>query len=187
MRICRLLLLTSFYSLAVFCQEPGRNTVTIGVGVGVPTGGEETYITSVLPDSAAFSASYEYRLFKYFAPEVSVVNLIPAIQNYDPHQQFPPDRVRVTLLSFGGRGIAPLRQGRTEIFAGAAAVYVSTSDPELLGYGSTSWLWQINGGGRFAIDRHKHFWIGPTARFSRDAGRPTQEWISLTGDFGFRF
>ena len=39
---------------------------------------------------------------------------------------------------------------------------------------------------RIAIDKRGHFWIGPTVRFSRDGGRPTQEWVSLTGEFGFR-
>jgi hypothetical protein len=187
MRMFRFFLLTSFCLLSVFCQDSGRNTVTVGVGGGFPAGGEEVYVTYGLPNSAAFSASYEFRLFKYFAPEVSVVNLIPATPNQDPHYSVPPDRVRVTLLSFGGRGIAPLKQGRIELFAGAAAVHITSSDPELLDYGSASWLAQINGGGRIAIDKRRHFWIGPTVRFSRDGGRPTQEWVSLTGDFGFRF
>ena len=55
-----------------------------------------------------------------------MVNLIPKyITNYDPNQGPPsPERYRVTLFSFGGRGIAPLKlkQGRVELFAGAAAV-----------------------------------------------------------------
>jgi hypothetical protein len=29
--------------------------------------------------------------------------------------------------------------------------------------------------------------LAVTLRFSRDGGRPTQEWVSLTGDFGLRF
>src|SRR5580700_6080832 len=94
-------LLSFCFSLAAFGQDSGRNTISVGVGGGFPTGGEQTF-TYVVPSSAAFSASYEFRLFRYFAPEVSVVNLIPKyITNYDPHQgPLIPDRVRVTLFSF---------------------------------------------------------------------------------------
>jgi len=184
----RLFLLTLCLSQAVLCQDSGRNTISVGAGGGFPTGGEQTFTSSV-PGSAAFSASYEFRLFKYFAPEVDVVNLIPKyITNYDPNQGPPtPERYRVTLISLGGRGIAPLAQGRIELFAGAAAVHVSSSNSELFFYYSSRWIGQVNGGGRIAIDKGRRFWIGPTVRFSRDGGRPTQEWVSLTADFGFRF
>jgi len=93
----------------------------------------------------------------------------------------------VTLLSFGGRGIAPFERGRIELFAGAAAVRVFSSNSELFFYNSPHWIGQVNGGARIAIDERRHFWIGPALRFSRDGGRPTQEWVSLTADFGFRF
>jgi hypothetical protein len=175
--------------LAAFCQEDhGRNTFSVGVGGGFPTGGVETF-TSPVPNSAAFSAGYEFRLFKYFAPELGVVNLIPSyIMNFDSNGGPPtPERLRVTLWSMGGRGIAPLNHGRFELFAGAAAVYVSSSNSELFFYNSPRWIGQVNGGGRIAIDKRRRFWIGPTVRFSRDGGRPSQEWVSLTGDFGFRF
>lgn len=160
--------------------------VAIGAGGGFPTGGPQTS-TVVIPDSPAFSASYEFRLWKYFAPEVSIINLIPFVPQYGKFPR-PPLRQRVTLLSFGAHGILPVYQGRLELVAGAAAVHVSTSeDDELLFYNSPRWIWQANGGGRIAIDKRRHFWIGPTVRFSRDGGRPSQEWVSLTGDFGFRF
>jgi hypothetical protein len=185
----RLFLLIFCFPLAAICQEnPGRNTISVGAGGGFPTGGVETF-TSAVPSSAAFSASYEFRLFKYFAPEVGVVNLIPSyIMNFDPNAGPPsPERLRVTLLSLGGRGIAPLNHGRLELFAGAAAVYVSSSNSALFYYYSPRWIGQVNGGGRIAIDKRRRFWIGPTVRFSRDGGRPSQEWVSLTGDFAFRF
>src|ERR1700722_463100 len=180
------LLLTCCFSFAVFAQEGGRNMVTIGAGGGFPTGGELTS-TFGIPDSAALSASYEFRLCKYLAPEVSVINLIPLVPQYGEFPR-PPLRERVTLLSLGAHGILPLHQDRVELLAGAAAVHVSTShNEELLFYNSGRWIWQVNCGGRIAIDKRRRFWIGPTARFSRDGGRPSQEWVSLTGDFGFRF
>jgi hypothetical protein len=169
----RLLILASSCTLMAFSQEAGRNTVTIGVGGGFPSGGSFTHGFS---DSAAFSASYEFRLFRYLAPEAGVVNLIP-------NSQFGTfiTRERVTLISAGVRGIAPLRRGRIELFAGAGGAHGAVASL------SSNWLFQVNGGGRVAIDRRHRFWIGPTVRFSRDGGRPTEEWVSLTGDFGFRF
>jgi hypothetical protein len=183
----RIVLLTLFISMTALCQDSGRNTVSVGVGGGFPAGGENVFVTYGLPDSAAFSAAYEFRLFKYFAPEVGVVNLIPNIASYSGHGQTTFSRERVTLISFGGRGIAPLMGGRIELFAGAGGVHVSSSGALLIGYGATSWLAQVDGGGRIAIDKRRHFWLGPTVRFSRNVSRPTQEWVSLTAGFGFRF
>jgi hypothetical protein len=181
----RIFLLVCAFSFTVFGQW-GRSTFSIGAGGGFPTGGELTS-TSQIPDSAAFSASYEFRLFKYLAPEVGVVNMIPNVPQYGEFP-LPPARERVTLLFFGAHGILPLRQGRIELVAGAGAAHVfTTDDSELIYYNSPHTLWQINGGGRIALDKTRHFWIGPTVRYSRDGGRPTQEYISLTGDFGFRF
>jgi hypothetical protein len=176
-------------SIPLFSQDGGRSTITAGVGGGFPIGGRDVYLTgdNGIHNGAAFSGSYEFRLFKYLAPEVGVVNLIPMVDQFGKYPM-PPLRERVTLLSMGARGILPLKQGRIELFAGAAAVHVSSSDYYLgSGFSAPKWLWQISGGGRFAIDKRRRFWAGPTVRFSRDGGRPIEEWVSLTGDFGFRF
>ena len=118
-----------------------------------------------------------------------MVNMIPNVQQTDGGGfLLPPARARVTLLSFGAHGILPLKQGRIELLAGARGVRVFTSnDNEFLFYNAPRTIWQINGGGRIALDKRRHFGVGPAVRFSRDGGRPTQEWVSLTGDFGFRF
>jgi hypothetical protein len=122
----RLFLLSCCFAFPVFGHW-GRSTFSVGVGGGFPTGGELTS-TSQIPDSAAFSASYEFLLFKYLAPEVGVVNLTPNIpQNYKGYT-LPSLRERATLLSFGAHGIVPLRQGRIELSAGAGGVHVFTSN-----------------------------------------------------------
>jgi hypothetical protein len=181
----KLFLLSCYFSLSIFGQW-GRSTFSVGAGGGFPAGGELTS-TSQVPDSAAFSASYEFRVFKYLAPEVGVVNLIPNIPQSGRYP-LPSLRERVTLLSFGAHGILPLRDGRIELLAGAGGAHVFTSyDDYIFYYNAPRTIWQINGGGRIALDKRRRFWVGPTVRFSRDGGRPTQEWISLTGDFGFRF
>ena len=181
----RLLLLAASVTLAVFSQDAGRNTVMIGAGGGFPSGG---YRTDGISNGAAFSASYEFRVLKYLAPEIVVVNTIPNVTYGSKYGSYIM-RERVTLLSIGVHGIVTLRQGSIELFAGVGAAHLWSSDIELtvLGYQSPRWLLQVNGGGRVAIDRRRRFWIGPTVRFSRDGGRPTEEWVSLTGDFGFRF
>src|ERR1700733_12691006 len=97
------------FSFSAFAQWD-RSTVTVGAGGGFPAGGENVYRTSYLPDSAAFSAAYEFRLFKYLAPEVSIVNLIPLVPQFSEYPP-PPTRERVTLVSIGARGILPLHQG----------------------------------------------------------------------------
>src|SRR5580658_3508243 len=95
----RSFLLVCCFSLPVLGQW-GRSTFSIGAGGGFPTGGELTS-TSQVPDSAAFSAAYEFRLFKYLAPEVGVVNLIPNVPENNDGYPLPPSRARVTLMSFG--------------------------------------------------------------------------------------
>jgi hypothetical protein len=176
------------FSALAMAQIEGRSTVTVGVGGGFPTGGDLTS-TNHIPNSAAYSASYEFRLFKYLAPEVGLVNLTPYFPQFQAgNDLIPATRERVTLLSFGLRGILPLKQGRIELLAGVGGAHVFNSGYEdFVYYNASRTIWQINGGGRVAIDHRRRFWVGPTVRFSRDGGRPTQEWLSLTGDFGVRF
>ncbi len=183
MRIFRLFFFTSFVCLNAFSQD-GHSTVSIGAGGGFPAGG---YRTSQFSNSAAFSATYEFRFLRYIAPEVGLTNLIPNYTNFSEYGT-SVSRERVTLLSIGARGVLPLANGRVELFAGPGATHIWSSQAELTkGYQAPAWLLELDGGGRIAIDRGHRFWIGPTVRFSRDGGRPTEEWASLTGDFAFRF
>jgi len=184
MRKLRLLVLASYFSLIALGQEGGRNTVGIGAGGGFPSGG---YLTDGFYNAPAFSASYEYRVFRFLAPEVAVVNMLPNLLNGSEFGNYIT-RERVTLLTLGLRVVAPLVHHRVELFAGAGAAHVSSSYYELNGgLFSPDWLLQLDGGGRAALGRRHRFWIGPTLRFYRDGGRPTEEWVSLTADFGFRF
>jgi hypothetical protein len=180
----RILLLTSCFALAAFGQEIGRSTVTIGAGGGFATGG---YFTDGIPNAPAFSASYEFRVFRFLAPEVSVVNMIP---NVPEGSEFGTSilRERVTLVSPVLRGILPLRHDSVELFAGVGAARLTSSYYELTENFEPSWFLEIDGGFRAALGHRHRFWIGPTVRFYRDFNRrPTEQWLSLTGEFGFRF
>jgi hypothetical protein len=183
LRTFRFLFLISCAAIATLGQG-GRSTVSIGAGGGIPAGG---YLTDPFSSGPAFAATYEFRAFRCFAPSIGVANFLPNYMNYDEYAT-TKTRERVTLLSLGFRSVLPLAHGRVELFAGPSATHIGSSVYELTqAYPSPPWLFEVDGGGRMAIDRHRHFWIGPTARFTRDIGRPTEEWVSLTGDVGFRF
>jgi hypothetical protein len=183
MRMIRRLLICCL-PLVAFGQTGRFGTLSIGAGGGFPASG---YRTEQFSNSASLAAAYEFRLWRYVAPHLDLVNLLPNYANYGEFG-VSHSRERVTLLSFGVRGVVPLARGRVELFAGPAAVHVWSSQFELTsGYHAPDWLFGIDGGGRIAIDRRHRFWIGPTVRYSRDGGRPTEEWVSLTGDLGVRF
>jgi hypothetical protein len=183
MRIILFIPLASFCVMAAFGQG-GRSAVSIGAGGGLPAGG---YLTDEFSGGAAFAATYEFRLLKYVAPEIGLTDMLPKYTDYEKYETSVYNE-RVTLLSFGVRGVLPLAHGRVELFAGPAAAHLWSSSYYLTqGYHAPAWLFEIDAGARIAVDRRHRFWIGPAARFARDAGRPTEEWISLTGDFGFRF
>ena len=127
-------------------------------------------------------------MFRFLAPEVAVVNVLPNYLNGSEYASYTT-RERVTLITLGLRAVLPLVHDRVELYAGGGAAHVSSSSYQLNGslFVTPTWLLQIEGGGRAALGRSHRFWIGPTVRFYRDGGRPTEEWVSLTGDFGFRF
>jgi hypothetical protein len=167
MHINRALLLAFCVSVAASSQDAGHSTDAIGAGGGFPAGG---YRTDAFSNSVAVSASYEFRPFGYVAPEVGLANLIPKYTNYSEYGT-SVSRERVTLLSLGVRGILPVAHGRVELFAGPSVVHIWSSETELSqSYQSPGWLFEIDGGGRIAIDHGHHFWIGPTVRFARDGG-----------------
>jgi hypothetical protein len=170
--------------LIAFGQTGRFGTLSIGAGGGLPAGGFRSDSFSIGP---SFAAAYEFRLWKYVAPHLDLVNLLPNYANYSKFG-ISYSRERVTLLSFGVRGVVPVAQDRVELFAGPSAVHVWSSQFDLTsGFHAPGWLLGIDGGGRIAIDRKHRFWIGPTVRYARDGGRPTEQWVSLTGDLGVRF
>jgi hypothetical protein len=112
--------------------------------------------------------------------------LLPNYVNYGNRYIAPgTSRVRVTLLPYGLRGILPVANNRGELFIGTGGAYYWRATD--IDYSSASGtLWQANAGARLALDRGRRFWLGTTLRLYRDTGRPTQAWVSVTGDLGFR-
>lgn len=176
--LCYIVLIPSL----AWCQDSGRSSVTVGIGGGFPAGG---YRTDASHNGTWFSAHYEFRVHRFVAAEIGVDNFLRGYDNV-ARVDLPGSTERSTFLPIGLRAIAPLDKGRFELFAGTGGGYVWHSFYELRSLpGGNTWLWQVNAGGRVAIGRR--FWAGPEVRLYRDLGRPTQEWVSLTGDFGYRF
>jgi hypothetical protein len=181
MRLFSIILLLAI-PVAASAQRLGSSTFIVGAGGAFPVSGYQTF---PFHTGLSVAGEYELGLHRFFAANIGVDNFVMNVDNFTRFGSFLT-RERVTLMPFGLRAIAPLGEGRGELFAGTGGAYLWTSDYDLHSFGG-GLLWQLNGGVRVAIDRAKHFRVGGTARFYRDLGRPTQEWVSVTGDFSVRF
>jgi hypothetical protein len=183
MRALALWVFLALQSFPATGQQFGSSTVILGVGGALPASG---YRTTSFHNGPSIAGEYEFGLHRSVAANIGVENFFLNFDNIT-RNSLAVTRERITLMPFGIRGIAPLAGGRAELFAGAGGAYLWSSEYDLRSYGGEGFLWQLNGGGRIAIDRAKHFRVGATMRFYRDLGRPTQEWFSVTGDVSYRF
>jgi hypothetical protein len=179
MRTLVLLLASAFIAQA---QDLGSSTLTAGFGGAFPVSG---YRTSPFHAGLAFTADYEIGLHRYLAANVGLDNYLLNFDNYTRGGIFNT-RERVTLLPFGVRGIVPLSR-RADFFVGTGAAYLWSTAPDLSLYGGEGFLWQVNGGVRVKLGTSERWRVGATVHFYRDLGRPTQQWTSLTAEFGYHF
>lgn len=187
----------------LFGQESiHSSTLTFGVG-GTPAS-EYVNDPSLQNGGPAFRGNYEYRLLRYLAVEGGADFLLPATQEYDVFTvaTLGPDGAfsfnspgnpflistskigfsRVAFLTYGLKGILPLARQRVELFAGLGGAYEWNSEFSFL---NTS-LAQASVGGRLAVDKGRHFWLGTTLRGIATFGAGRQYWAPLTFDFGVR-
>jgi hypothetical protein len=170
--------------LAAIDPKFGVSTITVGAGGAFPAGGE---LTGSYHAGPSFAGEYELGLHRFLAATIGVENYF---LNVDQCSRFgcPATRERFALMPFGLRGVLPLAGGRGELFAGTGGARLWTADSLFGGpFQRDTILWHLNAGLRFALDRGGHFRLGPTVRLNRDLGRPTQEWMSLTAEFSYRF
>ncbi len=186
----------------LFAQDPDHtSTVTLSAG-----GQTYSYNSFDQHGGPAFTGRYEFRLWKYFAVETGFDTLLPEthtaeilsviLSGQNLTAYFPgckacvivpiSERTQVRLLPFGGKAILPVANGRVELFLGLGGAYAWHSD-----YGRDALLGQASFGGRLALDRKRHFWLGTSVRgytngFSNYSYR-RQSWVSWTADFGLRF
>ena len=188
------------------CGQEASGTSAVTLGVGGTWAIESTH---QLEGGPQFNGNYEYRLRKHWAVELgvntTVTNIIVAttystissglvfttnppanppspvtITNYNYISQYL-NGARVYALPFGVRYIFPRANGKVEWFAGLGGAY-------MLGPNNYSeWAITPNLGVRVAVDKQRHFWLGSTARYSKDFGLPQGQWVTWTADFGFRF
>jgi hypothetical protein len=192
------LLLFISSSFKVFGQEARHtNTLTFGVG-GMPY----SYNSDFQRGGPTFTGNYEYRLSTYLAVEGGTDILFPSIKYWQPPAVIPPgqnlligpgcsvcpfpisDRSRVTLLTYGLKGILPLARNRVELFAELGGAYAWNSE---LGGHLNAFLGQASLGGRLALDSGHRFWLGTTLRGFTNFGSSKQAWVPLTLDLGIRF
>jgi len=107
----------------------------------------------------------------------------------------PVNRAKFTLPPFGARATLKLRDDRFELFSGFAALEAwkpdHTFEPRGLSPFSSSygdaWLGQVEAGGRVALDRSQHVWVGATGRHLLNFGPGLKEWNTLSGGATFVF
>ena len=107
----------------------------------------------------------------------------------------PVNRAKFTLPPFGATATLKLRDDRIELFSGFGALEAwkpeGTFEPRGHRFFSSSygdaWLGQVEAGGRIALDRGQHVWVGATGRHLSNFGPGLKEWNTLSGGATFVF
>ncbi len=107
----------------------------------------------------------------------------------------PVNRARFTLPPFGANAVLKLLDGRVELFSGFGGLEAFKPEGTLeprghqlwTSYYGDAWLVQAEGGGRVALDRDGHIWLGATSRHLWNFGSGPQQWSTFSGNATFRF
>ncbi|HEX4808860.1 MAG TPA: hypothetical protein VH325_08020 [Bryobacteraceae bacterium] len=176
----------------MYSQNPALSgTVTLGIGGNIVAGG--SIAQAVYSNAPTFRGEFELGLPRFLALDLGIESALPEFSHYCTGVDYCSGKTRetATFLPFGVRIVPSLDNGRLEPFVGFGGAYVRHSDqndPCCSFTGPNSWLWQANGGVRYALDHNRRFWIGTTVRYYRDGFHASQQqYISWTGDFSYRF
>jgi hypothetical protein len=107
----------------------------------------------------------------------------------------PVNRAKFTLPPFGAKATLKLWDDRVELFSGFGALEAwkpeGTFEPRGHSFFSSSygdaWLAQVEAGGRIALDRGQHVWVGATGRHLSNFGPGLKEWNTFSGGATFVF
>jgi hypothetical protein len=93
-------------------------------------------------------------------------------------------RHQLQFVDYGLRGIVPIAADHAEFSAGLGGGYVLYDQryPNM-----DAALLQFSGGLAIPIDAQRRCWVEITFRVWRDLGRPTQQWLTTTGELTYRF
>lgn len=162
--------------LAILCGAGSAQSVlhelSVGAGGLFPVSG---YKTDSYATGPALRAGYQLRVKKHIGAEVGWTGTWPNQEAVRHQLQF---------IDYGLRGIVPVARDRAELSAGIGGGYVvydqryPNSDAALL---------QFSGRVAAPVDARRSFWVGITFRMWRDLGRPTQQWLTTTGELTYQF
>ncbi len=103
------------------------------------------------------------------------------------------ERTRYTLPPFGAQAVLSFGQDRTELFTGFGGINVWKPDGSPIEPGhrarsfNDAWLLQNQIGGRIAVDRGRHIWLGPVGSYLSNFAEGKSHWRVLGGNATFRF
>jgi len=159
-------------------EANGTSTISFGVG-----GTWVLVRPHELPGGPQFDGSYEYRFRKHWAVELGVDTTVTTYfyPSYSYYGGGSPTAGHISAITFGFRYVYPLSRGRAELFAGLQGAYIWGPN------NYSEWAAMLSVGGRLAVDKQKHCWLGSTARYVNDFGYPQGRWFTATADLGFRF
>ncbi len=155
-----------------------RNNFELGSGGFFPVSG---YNTTAYSPGPAGHAGYELRLLRAFGAEVGITEAGLPGTSCDRYECTHPREI-LKFLDFGVRGHLMLSGGRVDLSAGLGGAYVWYENGDSYTNGP---LLQYSGKAAISLDREKRFRLAFTVRAWRDAGRPTQQWLSTTGGLIF--
>jgi hypothetical protein len=180
--LCVFLVFLSFVAAARAQSGYSRHTLTVGAGIISPVSG---WKTSSYDAGPAVNLSYGCRVDRHLQAEVGYTG---ALSRYTDCYKFgcSLERKRVSLMDYGLRAILPLKNEHVQISAGLGGGYI-WNDLGSLNSFHNDVLIQYSGRMSVALDARQRFRVGSTLRFWRDIGRPTQQWLTVSGDFTYGF
>jgi hypothetical protein len=157
-----------------------RHSVTAGAGLLEPVSG---WVAGSFERGAAVHGEYGFRFWRYAQAEAGYAAAWPSQYIFTGHNSYV-ERQTMHFIDYGARGILPLFGDRLQLSAGFGGARVIQNQFYSFVTGN---LMQYSGRASAALDRKGRYRLGSTARFYRDPGRPTQQWLILTGDFSVSF
>jgi len=135
--------------------------------------------------------SYGYRFQKYIEADAGMFTALNPSPSFRGANYYVVPDDRFLWVPFGLRFIAPLYVGRIE-FSGGGGLYekywVSNPNP---GFGVVSyaaWGGYFSAGAAVSLDRRRHFWAGPSARWYLANGTYARDrWVQVGADMSYRF
>jgi hypothetical protein len=121
------------------------------------------------------------RIIKYLGAEAGFTDAWPVGPDSCVRFGCSYSRQTLKLLDYGLRGVAPLAGGRVELSIGLGGGYVWHKYGYYGSFGSNQALFQYSGKAAFALDHRHRFRAITAVRTWRDLGRPTLQWLSVTG------